>query len=39
MADEAEIDSLLGKGAARAAEIANPILDEVYDIVGFVRSR
>ena len=38
-ADPAEIDRILGDGADRAAEIANPILDEVYDIVGFLRSR
>jgi len=37
--DRAEIDRILGDGANRAAEIAEPILSEVYDIVGFVRSR
>ncbi|QPH52677.1 tryptophan--tRNA ligase [Pontivivens ytuae] len=39
MADVAEIDRVLGKGAERAAEIAEPILAKTYDIVGFVRSR
>ncbi|MFK5997124.1 MAG: tryptophan--tRNA ligase [Rhodobacterales bacterium] len=37
--DVSEIDRILGDGAARAAEIAEPILSEVFDIVGFVRSR
>ncbi|MDP2087097.1 MAG: tryptophan--tRNA ligase, partial [Gemmobacter sp.] len=39
MQDPAEIDRLLGRGADRADAIARPILDEVYDIVGMVRSR
>lgn len=39
MQDPAEIDRLLGRGAERADAIARPILDEVYDIVGMVRSR
>ena len=39
MNDVSEIDRILGEGANRAAEIAEPILDDVYDIVGFVRSR
>ena len=39
MNDVSEIDRILGAGANRAAEIAEPILDDVYDIVGFVRSR
>ncbi|MEO1562285.1 MAG: tryptophan--tRNA ligase [Pseudomonadota bacterium] len=39
MADPAEIDRILGEGAARAAEIADPILTEAYDIVGLIRSR
>jgi tryptophanyl-tRNA synthetase len=37
-ADPAEIDRILGDGARRAQAIAAPILDEVKDIVGFVRS-
>ena len=39
MADTAEIDRILGDGANRAAAIADPILDEVKDIVGLIRSR
>lgn len=39
MDDPAEIDRLLGQGADRAAEIAEPILARTYDIVGMVRSR
>ena len=36
-ADPAEIDRLLGKGAERAAAIAEPILARTYEIVGLVR--
>jgi tryptophanyl-tRNA synthetase len=39
MADPAEIDRILGDGAARADAIARPILAQVYDIVGMIRSR
>lgn len=39
MADPAEIDRLLAKGAERAEAIAKPILEQTYDIVGLVRSR
>jgi tryptophanyl-tRNA synthetase len=39
MADPAEIDRVLGDGADRAAAIAAPILDDVKDILGMVRSR
>ncbi len=39
MADTAEIDRILGDGANRAAAIADPVLDEVKDIVGLIRSR
>ena len=35
--DRGEIDRILGAGAARAREIAEPILDKTYEIVGFVR--
>ena len=38
-ADPAEIDRILGEGAQRAAAIAEPILEEVYKVVGFLRSR
>ena len=39
MQDPEEIDRILGKGADRAEAIARPIVDQVYDIVGMVRSR
>lgn len=39
MKDTAEIDRILAKGAEKAAEIADPILEKTYDIVGFVRGR
>jgi len=38
MGDPAEIDRILGAGAARAREIANPILQKTYDIIGMIRS-
>jgi len=38
MNDPAEIDRILGRGAERAREIAGPILDRTYDIVGMLRS-
>lgn len=39
MKDPAEIDRILGEGAERADAIARPIVDEVYDIIGMIRSR
>jgi tryptophanyl-tRNA synthetase len=39
MADPAEIDRVLGDGANRAAEIAQPVLAGAKDVMGFVRSR
>ena len=39
MKDPAEIDRILGEGANRAELIARPIVDQVYDIVGMIRSR
>ncbi|MEM7440877.1 MAG: tryptophan--tRNA ligase [Pseudomonadota bacterium] len=39
MDDPAEIDRIIGGGADKAAAIADPILDKVYDIVGMIRSR
>ncbi len=39
MQDPTEIDRILGQGAARAEAIARPIVDQVYDIVGMIRSR
>ena len=38
MSDPSEIDRILADGAARARVIAKPILDEVKDVVGFVRA-
>jgi tryptophanyl-tRNA synthetase len=37
MADPAEIDRILARGAERARGIAVPILEKTYDIVGMVR--
>jgi len=37
MDDPTEIDRALANGVARAREIAAPTLEEVYDIVGFLR--
>ena len=39
MQDPAEIDRILGAGAGQADAIARPIVDQVYDIVGMIRSR
>ena len=39
MRDPAEIDRILGQGAARADAIAQPILERTQDIVGMIRSR
>lgn len=39
MADPAEIDRILGDGAARADAIATPILDRTKEIMGLLRSR
>ena len=39
MQDPAEIDRILGQGAASADAIARPILQKTYDIVGMIRSR
>jgi tryptophanyl-tRNA synthetase len=38
MSDPVEIDRILADGAARARAIAKPVMDEVKDIVGFVRA-
>jgi tryptophanyl-tRNA synthetase len=38
LADPAEIDRILAAGAARARAIARPIVDQVKDVVGFLRS-
>ncbi|WP_103258353.1 tryptophan--tRNA ligase [Tabrizicola aquatica] len=39
MADPGEIDRILGEGAERADALARPILEQVYDITGMIRSR
>ena len=39
MDDETHIDTILAKGAEKAAAIADPILDQVKDIVGFLRAK
>ncbi|MFM2389090.1 MAG: tryptophan--tRNA ligase [Pseudomonadota bacterium] len=39
MADPAEIDRILGEGATRANALARPVVDQVYDIIGMIRSR
>ena len=38
MKDPGEIDRILGEGADRADAIARPILDQVYEITGMIRS-
>ena len=38
MQDPAGIDRILADGAARARQIAEPIMNEVKDIVGFIRA-
>ena len=38
MADPVEIDRVLADGSARARAIAQPILDQTKDLVGFIRS-
>jgi tryptophanyl-tRNA synthetase len=38
LADPAEIDRILAEGAARARAIAKPIMDQVKDVVGFLRA-
>jgi tryptophanyl-tRNA synthetase len=38
LADPAEIDRVLGDGAARARQLAAPVLRQVKEIVGFLRS-
>jgi tryptophanyl-tRNA synthetase len=38
LADPAAIDRILADGAQRARSIAAPIVDQVKDIVGFLRS-
>jgi tryptophanyl-tRNA synthetase len=37
VADPSHVDGVLRDGAARARAIAEPVLEEVYDVVGFLR--
>lgn len=37
LADPSEIDGILRNGAMRARAVAEPVLDEVYDVIGFLR--
>jgi tryptophanyl-tRNA synthetase len=39
MQDPGEIDRILGSGALRANALARPVVDQVYDIIGMIRSR
>ena len=39
MAEPGEIDRILGEGAERADALARPILEQVYEITGMIRSR
>jgi len=39
MADPTEIDRILGEGTDRAEAISRPVLEDVYRIVGMIRSR
>lgn len=39
LAEEGHIDAILTDGADRARAIATPILDEIKDVMGFVRAR
>ncbi len=39
MKDPGEIDRILGAGADRAEAVAQPIVDQVYEITGMIRSR
>ena len=38
MADPAELDRILARGAEKARSVANPVLAEVYETVGFLPS-
>ncbi len=39
MQDPAQIDRILGEGAERADALARPVLEDVYRIIGMIRSR
>jgi tryptophanyl-tRNA synthetase len=36
-ADTAYLDGILREGARKAAALAKPVIDEVYEVVGFLR--
>ena len=38
LSDPASVDAVLADGAARARAIAEPVLAEAYDIVGFLKA-
>jgi len=38
MADPGHVDSILADGAERAAALAEPVMREVHEIVGFLGS-
>ena len=38
MNDPASIDAVLAKGAEQARRIADPVVDDVYDILGLLRA-
>jgi len=37
LADPAQIDAVLREGGERARAVSQPIMDEIKDIVGFLR--
>ena len=39
MEDRGELERILAEGAARATEIASPLVDKVYEAVGFLPAR
>ena len=39
MSDTVYLDEVLFNGSERARKVAAPTLDEVYDVVGFVKSK
>ena len=39
MEDRGELERILAEGAARATEIAAPLVDKVYEAVGFLPAR
>jgi tryptophanyl-tRNA synthetase len=39
LADKAQVDGVLADGAERAAALAEPVLREVQDVIGFLRPK